>query len=133
MSRALGFLSQSVQLDFLILFIDYPYLKANRGPKKWSNFWEDPEQTSYDQLNINSSHPIKLTRLAIKSLLGRDKKGVVCIISSIAGIYGSYSAPLYTATKYAMVGFVRSMAPLEELEGIKVTTICPGYDNSSQG
>jgi short-subunit dehydrogenase len=35
------------------------------------------------------------------------------------------AAPLYCATKHAMVGFVKSMKDTEALTGVKVTTICP--------
>jgi len=71
-------------------------------------------------------HPIKLTRIAIKSLLSQDKKGVVCLVASDAGLHPWFTAPLYVATKHAIVGFCRSLAPLESQEGIKVVAICPG-------
>ncbi|GLA02071.1 hypothetical protein AnigIFM60653_001366 [Aspergillus niger] len=92
----------------------------------WSSFWEDTESTDYACININVNHPIKLTRLAIRALLGKDKKGVVCLVSSIAGISASIRSPLYCAAKHAIWGFVKSMAPLDQLEGVKVTSICPG-------
>ncbi|EHA23702.1 hypothetical protein ASPNIDRAFT_125824, partial [Aspergillus niger ATCC 1015] len=92
----------------------------------WSSFWEDTESTDYACIDINANHPIKLTRLAIRALLGKDKKGVVCLVSSIAGISASIRSPLYCAAKHAIWGFVKSMAPLDQLEGVKVTSICPG-------
>ncbi|OJJ65926.1 hypothetical protein ASPBRDRAFT_164538 [Aspergillus brasiliensis CBS 101740] len=92
----------------------------------WSSFWEDTESTNYACIDINVNHPIKLTRLAIRALLGKDKKGVVCLVSSIAGISASIRSPLYCAAKHAIWGFVKSMAPLDQLEGVKVTSICPG-------
>ncbi|GKZ21766.1 hypothetical protein AbraIFM66951_008770 [Aspergillus brasiliensis] len=92
----------------------------------WSSFWEDTESTDYACIDINVNHPIKLTRLAIRALLGKDKKGVVCLVSSIAGISASIRSPLYCAAKHAIWGFVKSMAPLDQLEGVKVTSICPG-------
>lgn len=95
--------------------------------KSWSSFWEDTESTDYACIDINANHPIKLTRLAIRALLGKDKKGVVCLVSSIAGISASIRSPLYCAAKHAIWGFVKSMAPLDQLEGVKVTSICPGY------
>jgi short-subunit dehydrogenase len=44
----------------------------------------------------------------------------------VGGIGGYISAPLYCATKHAMVGFVKSMRDTEPLTGVKVTTVCPG-------
>jgi short-subunit dehydrogenase len=93
----------------------------------FSNFWQDPEQDKgYAQVDINVSHPIKLTRLAIKKSLGRGKRASVCIVASIGGLGGSVAAPLYCATKHAIVGFVKSMTGSESFTGVKVTTICPG-------
>lgn len=77
-------------------------------------------------MEINVNHPIKLTRIAMRALLGRDKKGVVLMIASVAGLAGLYASPLYCATKHAIVGFVKSMAEADRLEGVKVVAICPG-------
>ncbi|KAH7351467.1 hypothetical protein BKA66DRAFT_575561 [Pyrenochaeta sp. MPI-SDFR-AT-0127] len=93
---------------------------------KWSNFWDDTEDESYDTVQINVNHPIKLTRLAIKAFRSCGKKGVVLIMASIAGYSPQFPAPLYSATKHALVGFTKSMQPLEELGNVKVVAICPG-------
>lgn len=71
------------------------------------------------------NHPIKLTRLAIRKSLLKGKRASVCIIASIAGIAGNLAAPLYCATKHAIVGFVKSLALSEPMTGVKVTTLCP--------
>ncbi|KAF2732340.1 NAD(P)-binding protein [Polyplosphaeria fusca] len=92
----------------------------------FSNFWHDPEDEGYKQVEVNVSHPIKLTRMAIRKSLGRGKRASVCIIASIAGISGSVAAPLYCATKHAVLGFVKSVKDTEPMTGVKITTICPG-------
>ena len=86
----------------------------------WSDFLHDAETEHYKQLQINTEHPIKLTRIAMRSLLGAGRKGVVLIVASMAGITGSYGAPLYCASKHAVVGFTKSMAQADEDEGVKV-------------
>lgn len=48
------------------------------------------------------------------------------IKASVGGITGSLAAPLYCATKHAMVGFVKSLKESEPLTGVKITTLCPG-------
>ncbi|KAI3401434.1 hypothetical protein diail_10868 [Diaporthe ilicicola] len=95
----------------------------------YSNFWEDPEPldaNGYAQIDINVNHPIKLTRLAMRALLGRDKEGVVVLLSSIAGYSKNYSTPIYCATKHALVGFTRSLGDAEEIQGVKIVCVCPG-------
>lgn len=46
----------------------------------FSNFWLDTEEDGYKQVEVNVSHPIKLTRMAMKKSLGRSKRASVCII-----------------------------------------------------
>lgn len=46
----------------------------------FSNFWLDPEQDGYKQVEVNVSHPIRLTRMAIRKSLGEGKRASVCII-----------------------------------------------------
>lgn len=69
---------------------------------------------------------MKLSRIAIRSLLKKRKPGVVLVVASLAGYMGTFSSPLYCATKHACVGFVRSMAELDRLENIKFTLVAPG-------
>lgn len=111
----------------------------------FSNFWQDPEQEEgYKQVDVNVNHPIKLTRMAIRKSLSKGKRASICIIvssafvtrvlerglivdqASVGGLTGSIAAPLYCATKHAMVGFVKSMKDTESLTGVKITTLCPG-------
>jgi len=50
--------------------------------------------------------------------------GAIVATASLAGLIGMPSDPVYSLTKHAIVGFVRSMAPL--LEPIRLTAVCPG-------
>jgi len=97
----------------------------------FSNFWDDPLEDpahthGYAQADINLAHPIRFTRLAMRALLGSNKKGVVLLIASIAGLASVYAFPLYAATKWGIVGFTRSMGPAAKLQGVKVVAISPG-------
>jgi NAD(P)-dependent dehydrogenase (short-subunit alcohol dehydrogenase family) len=91
-----------------------------------SSFFQDQEKESYKAFRINAEHPIKLTRIAMRSCLKANKAGVVLIVASGAGVKGFYGSPLYCATKHAVVGFTKSMAQADEDESIKVVAICPG-------
>lgn len=80
-------------------------------------------------IDINLTHPIRTTQLAVSHFLRhRDSKKPKHIvhISSIAGQNASFAAPIYSATKHGISGFVRSMAKLDELFGIRVTAVAPG-------
>jgi NAD(P)-dependent dehydrogenase (short-subunit alcohol dehydrogenase family) len=50
---------------------------------------------------------------------------IVCT-ASLAGLTGLSDDPVYAATKHAVVGFVRSVAPTLAGRGISINAICPG-------
>jgi NAD(P)-dependent dehydrogenase (short-subunit alcohol dehydrogenase family) len=46
--------------------------------------------------------------------------------ASLAGLIAFPPDPIYTLTKHAVVGFVRSVAPQLQAKNITVNAICPG-------
>ena len=107
----------------------------------FSSFWhppgspgskDDPAGGRYATLDINLTHPIRMTQLAISHFLAAsppvspsNPKSIVHI-SSIAGQATPIVAPMYNATKHAINGFVRSLGPLEANMGIRVAAVAPG-------
>jgi 3-hydroxybutyrate dehydrogenase len=71
-----------------------------------------------------------MTQLAISHFIARKKRGVVIHISSIAGQVPVFYAPMYAASKHAISGLVRSLAPLEfppnSVPSIRVNAVAPG-------
>ena len=47
--------------------------------------------------------------------------------ASLAGLTAMPHDPIYTLTKHAVVGFVRSVAPQLSERGIRANVVCPGY------
>ncbi|KAF1951308.1 NAD(P)-binding protein [Byssothecium circinans] len=109
----------------------------------WSNFWhppgskkskDRPDSGRYATLDINLTHPIRTTQLAISEFLS-PKNGAkaspqnpkrVLIVSSIAGQNANLNTPIYVAAKHAMNGFVRSLGTLDSTLGIRVNGVAPG-------
>ncbi|KIN06255.1 hypothetical protein OIDMADRAFT_190292 [Oidiodendron maius Zn] len=101
----------------------------------WSSFWHPPgtaESTDpidgnhYKMLDINITHPIRVTQLAVAHFLKRKQPGSIVHISSVAGQRSSSPTPLYNASKHAISSFVRSLARLEKRFRIRVTAVAPG-------
>jgi NAD(P)-dependent dehydrogenase (short-subunit alcohol dehydrogenase family) len=112
----------------------------------WSNFWHPPgvaggksrdkvDGGRYASLDINVTHPIRTTQLAIAHFLnpppGVDRVSAqnpkrVIIISSIAGQTANLNTPIYVAAKHAMNGFIRSLGTLEAEMNIRVNGVAPG-------
>lgn len=91
-----------------------------------SSFFQDNDKEYYKAMRINADHPIKLTRIAMRSCLGANKPGVVLLVASMAGVAGFYGSPLYCASKHAVIGFTKSMAQAEKDENIKIVCVMPG-------
>jgi NAD(P)-dependent dehydrogenase (short-subunit alcohol dehydrogenase family) len=52
------------------------------------------------------------------------ESGAIVATASLAGLVGMPSDAIYSLTKHAVVGFVRSTAPL--LEPVRLNAVCPG-------
>ena len=103
----------------------------------WSNFWHPPGSPEsrdtqhggrYATLDINITHPIRCTQLAISEFLrsGEKKQKRVLIVSSIAGQNSNLHTPIYVAAKHAMNGFIRSLSALDSRFNIRVNGVAPG-------
>lgn len=110
--------------------------------KPWSNFWyppgsppskDDPSSSRYALVDINITHPIRVTQLAISHFLSLKRPGPFAVvhITSVAGQCPFFPCPVYVASKHAIQGFVRSLAPLETppkgtgLPSIRVNAVAP--------
>jgi len=107
----------------------------------WSNFWyppgtdkskDDPLGGRYKLLDINLTHPIRVTQMAVSHFLAAsppsstsNPKSIVHI-ASIAGQSASLGFPLYHASKHGIQALVRCLADLETTHGIRVTAVEPG-------
>ena len=57
--------------------------------------------------------------------------GAIVATASLAGLTGVPWDPVYAASKHAVVGLVRSLAPALEAEGIRLNAVCPGFAESA--
>lgn len=64
---------------------------------------------------------------AALEVLRRQGSGSIIATSSLAGIASSPINPLYAATKHAVIGLVRSVAPSLIQRGITVNALCPTF------
>ncbi len=60
----------------------------------------------------------------------RESGGAITITASTAGLSAVPVDPMYTATKYALVGFGRAVAAANEGSNIRVNVICPGVTDT---
>ncbi len=60
----------------------------------------------------------------------REKGGAVTITASTAGLSVVPVDPMYTATKYALIGFGRAVSAANETTNIRINVICPGVTDT---
>jgi NAD(P)-dependent dehydrogenase (short-subunit alcohol dehydrogenase family) len=56
--------------------------------------------------------------------------GSIVATASLAGLTGMPFDPAYTATKHAVVGWVRAAAPGLAERGIRINVLCPGFTDT---
>ena len=77
-------------------------------------------------MGVNVDHVVFGLNAAVPALR-RAGGGQVVATASLAGLVALPGDALYTATKHAVVGYVRSAAPTLAGEGIRVNAVCPGF------
>ena len=80
-------------------------------------------------MDINFWGMVYCTKYAIKHLIAT--KGTVVGVSSIAGFRGLPARTGYSASKFAMNGFLEALRTENLNTGLHVLTLCPGYTESN--
>jgi len=63
---------------------------------------------------------------ALVPLIEKKGGGSIVATASLAGIIPFAPDPIYTLTKHAVVGLVRSLVPQLEAKSIRINAVCPG-------
>ncbi len=86
----------------------------------------DTSAAEYDEMMITNMRATFLfTRFVVPSMILQGS-GTILIISSMAGINGYPGQAVYCSTKFAQMGFAKSLDKELRPKGIKVGVICPG-------
>lgn len=76
-------------------------------------------------MSVNVDGVVFGARAVLPAMAARGG-GAIVATASVAGLIAFAPDPIYTLTKHAVVGFVRSLAPLLAPQKITVNAICPG-------
>jgi NAD(P)-dependent dehydrogenase (short-subunit alcohol dehydrogenase family) len=100
---------------------------ANNAASFEAGLFEEltPEQIER-QFTVSVFGPMNVTR-AVLPVMRRQRSGHVITISSVAGLAGSAYTSAYAASKFAVDGWMESLAPELEPFGIHTTVVNPGF------
>ncbi len=104
----------------------------NAGAGSYKNL-VDTSAEEYDSLmDANVRSGFVFSRHAAPGMIARGS-GVILFVSSVAGLTGIAGESVYSATKFAQVGFSQALDGELRKHGIKVGVICPGGVKSEFG
>ena len=89
---------------------------------------ELPDESWHGILRANLEGVVYGTRELASRLM--PDGGSIVATASLAGLTGMPGDPAYTATKHAVVGWVRAAAPALAARGIRLNALCPGFTDT---
>jgi NAD(P)-dependent dehydrogenase (short-subunit alcohol dehydrogenase family) len=116
--------NQAIQA-ILDLFGGIDVLINNAGVTQISLFQDTPVSVLRRVMEVNFFGAMYCTKAALESLIAR--KGIIIVISSIAGVAPLLGRTAYSASKHALHGFFESLRTELSHQGVHVMMACPGF------
>lgn len=77
-------------------------------------------------IDINLKGVFNCTKAVVQTMLSQES-GVILNASSIVGLYGNFGQTNYAASKFAVIGMMKTWARELGRKGIRANAICPGF------
>jgi NADP-dependent 3-hydroxy acid dehydrogenase YdfG len=100
-------------------------LVANAGVGAYGPFLELPPEHLEEMIDVNVKGTLYAVRAALPHLLESPEADVITL-ASVAGLRGLPLEAVYCASKFAQVGFTRSLDHELRTQGVRCTNVCPG-------
>lgn len=104
-------------------------LIANAGIVNFSPVWEISDDAWHDMIDINLSGVFKTVRAVVPHMIERGT-GRVIATSSMGGKTGNPNLGHYVASKWGVIGLVKTLALELAEKGITVNAVCPSNVSS---
>jgi 3-oxoacyl-[acyl-carrier protein] reductase len=100
-------------------------LVNNAGIAIYKSFLEMSNQDWERVIDTNLVGVLRCCKAVLPAML-QARKGVIVNVASTAGLHGVPNLSIYSASKFALIGFTQSLAAETIDQGVKVYAICPG-------
>ncbi|KAG0647514.1 Short-chain dehydrogenase reductase ATR7 [Hyphodiscus hymeniophilus] len=108
---------------------NFPLCKAGKATRPTVR----PPKPDLTTIEVDLNGAIYTVYLALHYMrMNSTPGGKITITASSAALYPLDTVPLYAAAKHAIIGLIRSMAPVLESENITLNCFCPGLSESPQ-
>ncbi|QLG88116.1 3-oxoacyl-ACP reductase FabG [Chitinibacter bivalviorum] len=77
-------------------------------------------------IDINLKGVYNCTKAVVDTMIEQNS-GVILNASSVVGVYGNFGQTNYAATKFGVIGFVKTWAKELGKKGIRANAVCPGF------
>lgn len=116
--------SRASSWDMLEGLFDVACLNAGVTTATGGDITDLSDEAYRRAVGVNVDGVVFGTRALAHGRMTRD--AAIVATASLAGLMEVHGDPVYAATKHAVVGFVRSVAPQLETRGIRINAVCPG-------
>ena len=101
-------------------------LVNNAGIVQDAQFKKMSEDQFDRVIDVNLKGVYNCTKAVVDIML-QQNSGVILNASSIVGIHGNFGQTNYAATKFAVIGMVKTWARELGRKGIRANAVCPGF------
>jgi NAD(P)-dependent dehydrogenase (short-subunit alcohol dehydrogenase family) len=103
----------------------------NAGVSSFAPILDMTEKDWDFNINVNAKGVYLCTQPVLKQMISQGNGGRIICISSLAGKFGNMYYSHYAASKWAVIGFVKSIAMEVARYQITVNAVCPGRVETS--
>ncbi|WP_373974656.1 3-oxoacyl-ACP reductase FabG [Chitinibacter sp. SCUT-21] len=133
-ATALGFVVDVTKKDTIVAMVDavkaqwgrVDILVNNAGITQDAQLYKMSDEQFDRVVDINLKGVYNCTKAVVDTMIEQNY-GVILNASSVVGVYGNFGQTNYAATKFGVIGFVKTWAKELGKKGIRANAVCPGF------